>query len=147
MSIVSRFPVVTIAASVGLGFLIGTGVAPSLVGHAQADKRVFELRTYTAHPGKLAAVNARFRNHTAKLLAKYGMTNIGYWTPQDPPLGENTLIYVLAHVDREAAKKSWDAFRKDPDWIKARTESEAQGPIVSKVESVFMSATDYSPLK
>jgi hypothetical protein len=109
--------------------------------------RVFEIRTYHAHEGKLDALNARFRNHTVRLFTKHGMTNIGYWTPQDGPMAGNTLIYILAHDSRDAAKKSWDAFRVDPDWLKAQGESEAGGPIVSKVDSVFLLATDYSPLK
>jgi len=117
------------------------------LGHAQADRRVFEIRTYTTHEGKLDALQARFRDHTTRLFAKHGMTNIGYWTPQDGPLASNTLIYILAFPDREAAKKSWDAFRNDPDWKKARAESEASGPIVSKIESVFLHPTDYSPMK
>jgi len=75
------------------------------------------------------------------------MTNVVYGVPMDAPASENTLIYLLAHKDREAAKKSWDAFRKDPEWLKARTESEAQGPITTKVESVFLTPTDYSPMK
>ena len=86
---------------------------------AQAQNtRVFELRTYYAHEGKLDDLMARFRNHTTKLFEKHGMTNIGYWVPREQP---NTLTYVLAYPSREAATKSWDAFRKDPDWIAART--------------------------
>ena len=88
---------------------------------AQAQNtRVFELRTYYAHEGKLDDLMARFRNHTTKLFEKHGMTNIGYWVPREQP---NTLTYVLAYPSREAATKSWDAFRKDPDWIAARTAS------------------------
>ena len=122
------------------------------IGHTQpaerGDKiRLFEIRTYTTEPGKIDALNARFRDHTTKLFEKHGMTNIGYWTPIDEPRSADTLIYVLAHDDAAAAKKSWDAFRMDPDWIKARTESEAAGPIVRKVESVFLTPTDYSRLK
>ena len=109
--------------------------------------RVFELRTYTAVDGKLDALNARFRNHTTSLFEKHGMQNIGYWSPVDAPLSQNTLIYVLAHKDRDAAKKSWDAFRADPDWKKAQSESEANGKLVAKVESVYMQPTDYSKLK
>lgn len=109
--------------------------------------RVFEMRTYTAHPGKLADLEARFRNHTLKIFEKHGMKNIGYWVPQDEPLKSNTLIYILAHESREAAKKSWDAFREDPVWIKARDASEVNGKLVAKVDSVFMDATDYSPIK
>lgn len=112
-----------------------------------AEAEVYELRTYTALPGRLDALNARFRNHTIKLFEKHGMKNIGYWVPQDDPKKSNTLIYIVSHKSREAAKKSWDAFRADPDWIKARDASEKDGKIVDKVESVFMDPVDYSKLK
>jgi hypothetical protein len=109
--------------------------------------RLFEIRTYTTEPGKLDALNARFRNHTTKLFEKHGMTNIGYWVPVDEPRSQDTLIYVLAHDNAEAARKSWAGFRNDPEWNKARTESEAAGPIVKKVESVFVNPTDYSAIR
>ena len=108
---------------------------------------VYELRTYTAHEGKLDAMNARFRNHTLRIFEKHGMKNIGYWTPQDAPLNENTLIYLLAHPSREAAKQAWDAFRADPEWQAVRAESEAAGLIVAKLTSVFLNAVDYSPMR
>ena len=116
---------------------------------AGGDKkiRLFEIRTYTTEPGKLDALNARFRDHTTKLFEKHGMTNVGYWTPVDEPRSKDTLIYVLAHENADAAKKSWDGFRNDPQWQKARSESEAAGPIVKKVESVFMAPTDYSAMQ
>jgi len=117
-------------------------VAPE--AQAQAGTRVFELRTYTSHEGKLDDVVARFRNHTTKLFEKHGITNIGYWVPREQP---NTLVYLIAHSSRDVANKSWDAFRKDPDWIAARTASEVNGPIVAKVQSVFMDPTNFSGLK
>ncbi len=113
----------------------------------QAEDRIYELRTYTATEGHLRDVLARFRNHTTKLLEKHGMTNIGYWVPVDAPLSANTLIYIVSHKSRDAAKASWDAFRADPDWIKVRDESEKNGKIVDKVVSVFMSPADFSKLK
>ncbi len=107
---------------------------------------VFELRTYTTHPGRLDALNKRFREHTTALFAKHGMTNVGYWVPTDEKDGKaDTLIYLLAHKDREAAAASWKAFGADPDWKTAREASEADGPIVKKVTSVFLVGTDYSP--
>jgi hypothetical protein len=113
----------------------------------KADTRIFELRTYTAAPGKMDNLHARFRDHTCKLLEKHGMTLIGFWVPTDPKGAEQTLFYIVAHASEDAAKKSWDDFRKDPDWIKAKTESEKNGPIVSKVESKFFKPTDYSKTK
>lgn len=111
------------------------------------EARVYELRTYTTKEGRLPALLERFRNHTTKLFEKHGMVNIGYWVPADAPAKHNTLIYVLAHKSREAAKQSWDAFRQDPEWNKARTESEKSGPIVEKVESVYMESVDFSKLQ
>ena len=103
-----------------------------------AENRVFEMRTYTTVDGRLDALLTRFRDHTIKLFEKHGMTNIAYWVPQDAPLSKNTLVYVLAYPNRDAAKKSWDAFRADPVWQKAQKESEASGKIVDHVVSVFM---------
>ena len=106
---------------------------------------VFELRTYTTLEGRLPNLNARFKDHTLKLFEKHGMKNVMYWTPTDEKTANNTLIYVVWHASPEAAKKSWDAFRTDPDWIKARDASEKDGKIVAKVESVYMKPTEYSP--
>jgi hypothetical protein len=129
------------------GFALGRAFDAGSIVKAQSSGRVFEIRTYTANEGKLSDLNARFRNHTLKLFEKHGMTNIGYWTPQDAPLSSNTLIYVISHASRDAAKANWDAFRKDPAWVKVQTESEVEGKLVAKVDSIFMDATDYSPMK
>jgi hypothetical protein len=131
----------------GVGFLLGGLVAPPGDARAQSEARVFELRTYTTHEGKLPSLQARFRDHTMRLFEKHGMTNVGYWTPQDPPASGNTLVYIIAHADRETAAKSWQAFRDDPEWKQVSEASQNDGPIVSHVESVFLDATDYSPLK
>ena len=111
---------------------------------AQTSPRVFELRTYTSHDGRLNDVVNRFRDHTMRIFEKHGMISIGYWVPKETP---NTLIYILAHPSREAATKNWDAFRNDPEWKTARTASEANGPIVLKTQSVFMDPTSFSSIK
>jgi hypothetical protein len=113
----------------------------------QKEKRVFELRTYYAAPGKMEALHKRFREHTCKLFEKHGMTLVGFWSPLDRKAAEETLIYVLAFPSKEAADKSWQAFREDPEWQRVKTASERDGKLVERVESVFLSATDYSPLK
>jgi NIPSNAP len=129
------------------GFSLGSIFqAPSVV-KAQNAGSVFELRTYTAPEGKLADLNKRFRDHTRRIFDRHGMKSIGYWTPQDAPLSQNTLIYVLQHASRDAAKQSWAAFQADPEWQKVSAESQVNGRIVAKVESVFMDATDYSAIK
>ena len=128
------------------GFVVG-GIYQPWTVFAQSKGRVYELRTYTAPEGKLGDLQARFRNHTVKLFEKHGITNVGYWVPQDAPQSQNTLVYIIAHKDRESAKQNWAAFQKDPDWVKARTESELNGRIVSQVVSVFMDPTDFSQMK
>ncbi len=113
----------------------------------KVDHRVFELRIYHAAPGKMKALHARFRDHTCKLFKKHGMTIIGFWSPTKEEEAEKKLYYILAYPSKEAADKAWKAFREDPDWIKAKKESETDGTLVSKVESVYMNPTDYSPMK
>jgi hypothetical protein len=114
-----------------------------LFGQAAADTRCYEMRVYYAAPGKLDALNSRFRDHTCKLFEKHGIVNIGYWMPLENT--DSKLIYVLAYPDRAARDKSWQAFMADPDWQSAYKASELNGKLVSKVEQFFMSATDYSP--
>jgi hypothetical protein len=131
--------------------LTATDYSPP-VKPVKAGERVFELRVYTASPGNLDRLNARFRNHTLKLFEKHGMTNVGYWVPLPDQKGAgDTLVYLLAHKSVDAAKASFDAFRKDPDWLAARKASEGQagGPLTVKdgVKSTFLRPTDYSPMQ
>ena len=105
---------------------------------------VYEMRIYYAAPGKLEDLNARFRNHTMHIFAKHGMTNIGYWVPIENP--ENKLVYILSYPNREAREASWKDFSADPEWQAVAKASEANGKLVTKVESTFMLATDYSPV-
>ena len=135
---------VGLAAAFMAGFA-ACGVAPGeAVANAQAASRVFELRTYTPGEGKLDLLHARFRNHTLRIFQRHGMTNVWYGKPMDAPLSQTTLVYMLAHQSREAAKRSWDAFRADTEWAAVAKES-GVGPV--KVESVFLEPTDYSPMK
>lgn len=129
------------------GFLLGGWTQPLPSASAQTNAQIFELRTYTTNEGKLPNLHARFRDHTMQIFEKHGMTNVGYWTPIDAPESQNTLIYIIAHTDREAAAESWTAFREDPEWQRVAEASQVDGRIVSKVESVFLEATDYSPMK
>jgi hypothetical protein len=129
-------------------FLAGywSGSARSTV-HAQNSDRVFELRTYHTYEGKLDTLAKRFREHTMEIFVRHGMTNIGYWFPTDPPLKGKTLVYMLAYPSHEAATKSWAEFRADPEWKKVSAASEENGKIVEKVDSVFLTPTDFSQIK
>jgi hypothetical protein len=112
-----------------------------------SDPRVFEMRIYTTHPGKLEALHKRFRDHTLELFEKHGMANLGYWVSQNPKEeGKDELIFVLAYPSREAREQSWKKFMDDPEWKAAYQASHADGPLVEKVESTFLKTTDYSPV-
>jgi hypothetical protein len=138
-----------IVAKVDSTFLVATDYTPAKIP-ALTGKHVYELRTYTCNDGKLADLDARFRNHTTKLFEKHGMTNVLYTHPTDADKGAaNTLIYFLAHDSVDAAKKSFDSFRADPEWVKVRDASEANGKIlkISPPASIFLTPTDFSALK
>lgn len=114
---------------------------------ANAGEGVLEMRIYTCEPGKLDALNERFRNHTMRLFEKHGMKNVAYWVATEGPTAGNTLYYILHHASRDAAKASWDAFRSDPEWkAVAAASKEKHGKILAKdPEVIFMTETDYSP--
>ena len=134
-------------AAAALAVSAGTALFAPRTTHAQGSERVFEIRTYTCNPGKLPDLQKRFREHTITIFNRHHMKSIGYWVPTDPPLSENTLIYILEHPSREAAKANWDAFRNDPEWKKVQAASEANGKIVDHVVSIYAKAADYSPIK
>ena len=123
-------------------FILGFG-GTSLFYTSAQDQVVYELRTYTATPGNLDTLHARFRDHTTRIFSKHGMEVVAYWTPTDPEKAEDTLIYVLKHSSREAADASW----ADPEWTAVAEASNANGPILGGIEREYMIATDYSPLQ
>ena len=133
-------------------FMKATDYSPALKIETPGN-RVIELRTYIATPNNLELLNGRFREHTMKLFEKYGMTNLIYWNYMaDQKDADKMLVYLLAHKSKEAGLASFDAFRKDADWLKARAASEEKGKgslTVEKigVQSEYMVPTDYSPLK
>ncbi len=135
------------SAALILGFSVCAVLKVRADDKASGKERYFEMRTYIAAPGKLDGLNARFRNHTNKLFVKHGMELIGYWTPTEGAAAQNTLVYILAYPNKESREKSWKAFRDDPEWKKVVAETEANGKLVEKVESLFLKPTDYSPIK
>jgi hypothetical protein len=128
-------------------FGVSAMIADSTKGDEKKDTRVFELRTYHAAPGKMEALNSRFRDHTCELFKKHGMTIVGFWNPSEAGDADKTLIYLLAFPSREAANRSWKAFAADPEWEKVKKASEKEGRLVEKIDRVFLNPTDYSPMK
>jgi hypothetical protein len=129
--------------------LLPTGaLASSLLekaGAEQTSTAVYELRVYHVYEGKLDDLLRRFREHTTRLFEKHGIKNVAYWTPLDEPLKGKTLIYLLAHPSQDAATANWKAFRDDLEWQTVRDKSEANGKLVEKIDSTFLTLTDFSP--
>ena len=119
--------------------------AKETIGAAPDASLVYELRVYHCFDGKLPDLHRRFREHTMKIFEKHGMKNIAYWTQMDEPQKSNTLYYIIAHPSREAAAANWKAFGDDPEWQAVQKASEANGKIVEKVDSTFLTLTDFSP--
>ena len=140
----------TIGKTVGfslLSLLIGLGAGLFAVSSAEEDGKVYELRIYTATPGNLDNLQARFRDHTIRIFNNHGMKIVGFWTPTSEEDADDTLIYVLEHASQEAANASWQAFGQDPEWKSVSDASNANGSILAGVERRYMKATDYSPLQ
>ena len=123
-----------------LSLIVLLTMAAFLVPNSFAE--IYELRTYTSHEGKLESVLNRFENHTMSLFEKHGIRNVGYWVSEDQ---DNTLIYIVAHESRDSAKQSWKSFVSDPEWKEVRTASLVEGPIVDKIESLYMNKPPFSP--
>ena len=128
-------------------FLGGLALNHDAVTEAQGMNRVFELRTYTTNEGALQGLLDRFGGGETDLFEKHGMHGIGDWVPAESPRSENTLVYMLAHESRDAARASWRAVGADPDWASMRDASQVNGRLVSNVESMFLSPTDFSPVQ
>ena len=106
---------------------------------------VYELRIYHVVPGKIDALVSRFRDHTMKLFANHGIRSVAYWTALDEPVKSSTFFYILEHPSREAAAANWKAFMDDPAWKSVKTKSEENGKLVEKIDSTFLTLTDFSP--
>ncbi len=107
---------------------------------------IHELRIYTAHPGKLGPLMARFRDHTTRLFEKHGITNVGYWTNVIGGRSDE-LWYIIGFEDLGHRESAWAAFGADPEWQKVRAESEADGPLVHHLVNRILRPTDFSPAR
>jgi hypothetical protein len=112
---------------------------------AEGDATVYELRIYHLNEGKQELILERFRTKETKIFERLGMHGVGYWVPTDEPLAGRTLIYMLRHKSREAAKENWVKFTADPEWVALKAETEKNGTFVKLHESTFMELTDFSP--
>ena len=132
-----------------LSFTAGSLMTARLahIDHVRADSnRVFELRIYHTVPGKLPALESRFREVYSKKLAQHDLPVVGYWAPEGSADWDNTFVYLVAHSSREEAKKNWDAMLADPE-VQEAIKAEETDKLVEKIDRAYMRPTDFSPLK
>jgi NIPSNAP len=135
----------TMLQGVGAGAMLSMVAGATGLAQTGGMGAVFELRVYHTYEGKLDGLLARFRDHTMTIFKRHGMESMAYWVPTDEPLKDKTLFYILKHPSREAATANWAAFHDDPEWKRVSAASEANGKLVEKTESTFLTMTDFSP--
>lgn len=108
---------------------------------------IYELRTYWAAPGKADPLHARFRDLTLRMFARHAMDVVGFWTPEPETEESGTLVYMLRFADQDAMKKAWESFRADPEWQAGKAASETDGALTTKLTSMVLNPTDYSPVQ
>jgi hypothetical protein len=129
-----------------ISFAAGSVIAARAAAEKKGDgQRVFELNVYHAVPGKVPALEARFRDGS-KLLAKHGLDLVGFWVPNGDPAWANTFVYVVAASDQKDLDKKWEAIHSDPEFEKYRKAEKAE-KLIEKVDSTSMRPTDFSALK
>jgi hypothetical protein len=137
---------VVVTSAVAMAGLALSATVISAADQASGEK-VYELRIYKTNPGKLPALHTRFREHTCQLFKKHGIELIGFWTPTEGPEAKDRVYYIVAFPSVAAQKKAWEAFESDPEWLRAKAESQTHGVLVKEVISKNMKATDYSPIR
>jgi hypothetical protein len=139
----------TIQTTCFLSFVCGVAlmIAFNTFAGSNQPQHVYELRMYHVHEGKADALSNRFGDHTDAIFRKHNMKSIGYWVPEDAPDSQKLFIYILEHSSRGEAEKNWAAFQADPGWQKVKAESEANGPLVDRIDRYFMNPTSFSALK
>jgi len=132
-----------------LSFLGGAAVTLGFtsLGKSNPPDHVFELRLYQVNDGKMDELIARFRDHTDAIFKRHNMKSVGFWRPEDAPYSQNLFVYILEHPSREDATKNWAAFQADPEWKKAKADSEINGALAKHIDSYFMDPTSFSALK
>jgi len=128
--------------------LLGVSFGVGGIGWGLAQQKAtgfYELRVYTAQPGKRDALAARFASRTAAIYARHGITNVGYWIPQESnsELGinaENTFIYMRGYPSKEERDKRLKAAHDDPEFAEVVTKQEqnAETRLIVKAHNIDM---------
>jgi hypothetical protein len=114
--------------------------------HARTAKMIHELRIYQCIPGKLPALLKRFESKTLDIWKKHGIRPTGFWTVLIGE-GNNDLHYLLAWESLAEREQKWNAFQADPDWHKARDESEKDGLLIANIKTSMLRPTAFSAIR
>lgn len=133
-----------------VGFTFGiVGSAWAIAERQRAASRVYELRVYKTMPGKREALANRFRDHTAAMFERAGMTNVGYWNAASGDDADDTFIYMLAYPSREARDETWRELGTFEDFqeIIIAVERDEERKLVDSIDARILEPTSYSALR
>ena len=115
---------------------------------ASAAPRAYELRIYSVLPGKLEAFAARWRDSAVPIYERHGLHSIGWWISEGKAVdGNDQFVCLLAGDSLARIQQSIDAFHGDAEWKRVESETEREGKLRAAVETLKMSATDFSILR
>ena len=105
---------------------------------------VQQLRIYEIFDGNKAAFHARFRDHAARIMKRYGFEVIRMWETRHS--GRTEFVYLLQWPSEAVMKDRWTAFLADEEWSRIKRETAAaHGQLVGEIEERTLTRTDYSP--
>ncbi|MER7980482.1 NIPSNAP family protein [Streptomyces sp. NPDC095817] len=101
---------------------------------------ILELREYVALPDRAEDLHRRFGEETLDLFDQVGLDLRGFWHA----VGERRrIVYLCAFADVAVAVAFWEAFRADPRWIALKERTEANGPLIERIDSTYLVEPEY----
>ena len=138
-----------------IGMLAGVGGVSWGYAQQRNAPGFYELRIYKAQPGKRDALAARFASRTAATYARHGITNVGYFIPEqsDKELGidaEDTFIYIRGYPSKAERDKRLTAAHDDPEFAEVvlKQERDPNARLIIKAHNIDMTPNGpYSAIK
>jgi hypothetical protein len=104
---------------------------------------IYELREYSAVPGRMPALIRRFNEHALKGLARHEMELVFISLTEFGANSMNEIVYVLRFDSYEELERKWKALLADPEWAEAKRLSEADGPLIAKLSRRILTTSPF----
>ena len=105
---------------------------------------IHQLRIYEIFENNKPAFHDRFRDHAARIMAKYDFRIVAMWESKYE--GRTEFVYLLQWADEATMKDRWSKFMADEEWKQIKQETAARhGTFVGDMEDRTLRLTNYSP--